>query len=487
MTSDTAPKTALAYLRVSDDRGREDTLQSPAIQRAAIDAWCAQRGIRVVGEYEDRNRSGGVLTRPGLIAARKLIPQSADGIVVARGNRASRMTIDGLNLIEELKAEGGFIAAADGSIDTSTPMMRMVTTMNFAQAQRELEDVREQAAAVHARAIFAKRRHMGPRPYGYTRDDDHRLAVDDAEAAIVVEVFKRRAAAEGWGQISTDLRARGIRDRYGHSLTAQRLGNIVRRRTYLGEAFHGAKRVVDAHPAIVDEALFAAANRAAPTVASPRKGVSPDVLVGLVRCAGCSYGMSSHRQRNGSLSRACRTTGAGGGKTASHDCDQPAKVSPRENAELVEVVWERATEMANAARARRADEHPDRDRGEAMIAEAKAGKDEIATVEMRRSLGERWAPMMDELDELEQRGLEIVHDAEQPAVTPAGELLLATERDGLDLDEAREALRAVVQAVFVRSGDAPLADRVDVVGNDAVLDVPRPGRRGVARRWVGLV
>ena len=63
---------------------------------------------------------------------------------------------------------------------------------------------------------------------------------------------------------------------------------IAARRTYLGEAFHGPRRVEDAHPAIVDAVLFAAANRTAPTAPSPRATAVPDPFAGLMRCAGCS-------------------------------------------------------------------------------------------------------------------------------------------------------------------------------------------------------
>lgn len=59
----------------------------------------------------------------------KLIPDVADGIVVARGDRASRKTLHGLGLIDMLAAQGGWIAAADGTIDTSTRAGRMATIL----------------------------------------------------------------------------------------------------------------------------------------------------------------------------------------------------------------------------------------------------------------------------------------------------------------------------------------------------------------------
>jgi hypothetical protein len=74
------------------------------------------------------------------------------------------------------EAAGDWIAAADGTIDTSTRTAKMATTMHFAMAENELERYRETSAVVHARAIVDKGRHMGQTPFGYRRDADKRLS-----------------------------------------------------------------------------------------------------------------------------------------------------------------------------------------------------------------------------------------------------------------------------------------------------------------------
>ena len=168
-------RTALAYIRVSvvGDRAKRGRFESPDLQRVAIDGWCQARGIEVVDEIRDLNRSGGHLTRPGLEQAMGLVPALADGIVVARGDRASRRALDGLGLLDQLEKAGGWIAAADGTIDTSTRTAKMATTMHFAMAENELERYRETSAVVHERAIVDKGRHMGGTPFGYRRDADN--------------------------------------------------------------------------------------------------------------------------------------------------------------------------------------------------------------------------------------------------------------------------------------------------------------------------
>ena len=226
------PRTALAYRRVSSDRERKATLQSPKTQRRKIEAWARAHDIDLVGEHEDRNRSGGTLTRDGLDAAlERLRRGEAEGLIVARANRASRRALDGLGLIDTLAADGLFIAAVDGTIDMTTPASRHAT-MNFAQAQREHEEDREQALMTHDRNVFDEKRHMGPTPFGYRRtpkvaedatdaekDAASRLVVHDEEAEVVREIFSRRAAGEGWTAIADVLRDRGVRDVHGRTLT----------------------------------------------------------------------------------------------------------------------------------------------------------------------------------------------------------------------------------------------------------------------------
>ena len=108
---------------------------------------------------------------------------------------------------------------------------------------------------------------------------------------------------------------------------------------------------------------------------------------------------------------------------------------------------------------------------------------------MREALGAaRWSKLVTEAGERAEKARLAVHAA-MPTAAPdaAEELLDRATFDRLPVEERRAVLRSLVQAVFARSGDGPLSGRVDVVGHDVVLDIPRTGRRGVARRWEGLV
>lgn len=480
--------TAIAYVRVSvvGNRAARGRLESPELQRASIDGWCAQRGISVVDEVQDLNRSGGTLTRPGLSAALQRIPGDADGIVVARSDRASRRTIDGLGLIDLLDKRGGWIAAADGTLDTTDRVARMATTMMLAVGQHELDRFKEQSAETHRRAILEKGRHMGPAPFGYVRDAEGRLAVDAEDAAIVRLVFERRADGAGWVAIARELEA--VRQASGRRLTPHLLRRLVRRRVYLGEASHGEHVKAGAHAAIVDEGSWAAANRVRPVVRSEpaaRRVHEDSLLRGLLRCAGCRYVLKRLPQLSGRPPRwACRTMISD--RAATHECSAPARLTQTQGIETEALVVAEFMALAQGVEAVSDTAAQEAEGAERRAQEAEALLDELSSLEVRRTLGaERWSTMTAaarESLEVAQRELGAVR-ARRRSVGTADRATLEEVWDEMVMAERQEALRSLVQAVMVRAGDAAVADRVRVLPVWVDVDLPRKGAEFTARPW----
>jgi DNA-binding response OmpR family regulator/DNA invertase Pin-like site-specific DNA recombinase len=475
---------AVAYLRVSEvgDRAARGRFESPELQRLAINQWCEQRGIRVVQEIRDLNSSGGTLTRPGLAEAMALIPDAADGIVVARGDRASRKTLHGLGLIDTLAAQGGWIAAADGTIDTTTRAGRMATTMHFAMGENELDRIRETSAVVHRRAILEKGRHMGPAPFGYGRGADGRLVVDDLEAGWVRYVFERRADGRGWVEISRELAAAGVKQRNGRALNPHMLRRMVERRVYLGEAAHGEHVRAGAHAPLVDEVLWQAANRAQPTVRSDVKQRDHDdsLLRGLLRCAGCRYVLKRLPHRTGPPRRRCRTVLAE--RAATHDCDAPATLTGREGVEVEAQVVEEFFALAAGVAVEPSTTTAKVADLERRVRDAEALLDELSTLAVREQLGaERWGRMVTEARDSHTAATEELARARAQARMLPGvdRVTLEAAWEGMTLPEKQEALRSIVQAVMVDSDGG-----IDVVAVWEPADLPRKGASGfVARPW----
>lgn len=169
--------------------------------------------------------------------------------------------------------------------------------------------------------------HWGAPPLGYERGrtTNNRgqaipgaLIVDEQWAHLVQAVFSRRAARESdgtWAKLAQYLTAKGApnhvaraqAEKEGRPVAGTRwyaagVKSIVANQAYLGEARSGSLVKPGAHPELVDERTWLAANRKGPTygtLADRKDG--PLLGSGLLRCGTCGGGLvrSSGRSRRG--------------------------------------------------------------------------------------------------------------------------------------------------------------------------------------------
>lgn len=169
--------------------------------------------------------------------------------------------------------------------------------------------------------------HISPNGFlGYDRDCDKRLVPNEA-APAVVEAFRRRGRGEGWNGIAdylSDAAPRGD----GREWNGQAVQRLCSKRVYRGEASRyvgqdvaGRCAIVnkDAHPALVTEAEWQAAQMN-PRLARAKDDKPLPLLSGLIRCAGCRFGMSLGRGPKGERMYRCRE------RHASGRCPSPASV-----------------------------------------------------------------------------------------------------------------------------------------------------------------
>jgi DNA invertase Pin-like site-specific DNA recombinase len=484
---------AIAYLRVSvvGDREKRGRFESPDLQRDAIARWCDQHGVTIVREIFDRNRSGGTMTRPGIQQALQAVQDGqAEGIVVARSDRASRRALDGLQTIEELERAGGWIAAADGTIDTTDRIRKMATTMTFAMAENELERFREQSAIIHRRAVVDHGRHMGPAPLGYTRaQDDNRLMPHPEHARWIEHIFRRRADGAGWTTIARELDAANVRfPSTDGRVNPTQLARIVKRRVYLGEARHGDWVHENAHPPLIDEPLWRAANRTRPAVAAApwigRKHPE-SIMRGLVRCSGCRYVMKRLPGLHGKPPRwVCRTIAADNGAT--HTCPAPAKLTGREAVQVEQHVIATFMTLAGAEEWNQAHATDD-DIHELQreAADAEALLDELSSLDIRRQLGAgRWSTMVTQAREAHENAMHCLAHAQLRIRPRQYTQTLPAVWELADTSERHELLCSVIQAVMIDAGTRSVAERTHVVPVWETVDLPRKGVRGfIAHPW----
>jgi DNA invertase Pin-like site-specific DNA recombinase len=303
------------YVRVSQVGKRKgERFISPAVQRELIESWAAMRGARVLEVFEELNESGGREDRPLLERALGRVESGiSQGIVVSKVDRFGRSLISGLAAIERVQVSGGIVVSVQDGLDTSTGPGRLVLRILLSLAEWESERIGAAWEQAHARAI-KRGVYGGPgAPLGYRRARSGRLRPDPMTAAMVAEVFRRRADGETGAALARWLEAQGARTLRGNvGWTSQTLARLLHNRVYLGEIRYGSHVNEHAHPALVDAATWEAAQHPRRAVVSRRRDQAQ--LAQLVRCAGCSLVMSPcwHPRREAWLAYICQRHSAAG-------------------------------------------------------------------------------------------------------------------------------------------------------------------------------
>ena len=133
-------KRAALYMRIST-KGHGQTTDTQAV---ALREYAERRGFQVIDEYRDEGISGAKDRRPQLDRmmqdARK---RRFDAVLVARFDRFARSTKHLVLALEEFSSLGVDFISLNESIDTSSPMGRMVFTVIAAVAELERSIIRE--------------------------------------------------------------------------------------------------------------------------------------------------------------------------------------------------------------------------------------------------------------------------------------------------------------------------------------------------------
>src|SRR5262249_24133414 len=200
-------KRAALYMRVST-KGHGQTTETQAV---ALRDYAANRGFQIIEEYRDEGISGSRDSRPALDRLMKdARARKFDVVIVARFDRFARSVSHLLRALEEFSHLSIDFVSLSESIDTSTPMGKMIFTVLGAVAELERNLIRER---VHMGISRARKQGKAlGRP---------RVEVDPRQVAGL------RARGFSWNQIADKLGiGRGTAERAFRTLSQKPLSTV---------------------------------------------------------------------------------------------------------------------------------------------------------------------------------------------------------------------------------------------------------------------
>lgn len=458
------------YVRVSQVAGRGgETFISPSVQREQIEGWAKLHGATLGEVFVELDESGARSDRPKLMEAlARAEAGETQGIVVAKLDRFGRSLIDGLAGIERLSEAGAIFVSVQDGLDLSTPTGKLVMRIMLSMAEWELDRIRENWSVARGRAIS---RGVFPTvaPFGYRRGKGGRLEPAEPAAAMVTQLFRRRAEGETLGSLLALLDASGLETGRGNTFVEGTLRNVLCNRVYLGEVRSGEHLNAAAHPPLTDSPTWHLAQKPLRLHTNRRTSL----LGSLLRCASCRRKMSveSGVFRHGTRGSVYRCNG----RTSAGPCPGPARANGEEIDALVEdlVLREVAEGRIDRSAARRI-----------RAAERKAEAAEAALDRYRDTSGALTVLTPENF----ARGLAL----RQTEVESAAVALAAARRaegstvphdpdiedrwPDMTVAECREVIEGQIDCIFIEAGRGPAIERALVCRRgQGPTDLPRRG------------
>lgn len=331
---------AVAYLRVST-AGQVEHGFSIGDQEHAIRAHCERAGYELIEVVVDGGESGRLADRPGLLKLYRLADERAFDVCVAlnlkRLGRENRLIQNALHALRSRRIGIEFVEHNSGD----TPADRLLLNVLGGVAEFEWEEFRRRSKSGKAEKARTGRVPTGPIAYGYRiirkweanlpewAGRDGEILVEEREAAVVRELFRRYAGGEPLRDLCRWLNDAGIRTRAGRLWLPSTLRAMLANETYVGRYYYGKEQTREldertkggrkkvesearprdewtliACPALIEAGTFAQAQErlAASRMAAGGRRNPDAALSGLAFCSVCTG-------RHGPLSCRARRTG----------------------------------------------------------------------------------------------------------------------------------------------------------------------------------
>lgn len=276
-------KKAAIYIRVSTDAQAEEGYSVEA-QKEQLTAYCVSKRIKHYELYIDGGWSGSNLARPEI---QRLIQDVKDNkishVIVFKLDRLSRSQKDTLYLIEDVfnPHDVSFVSLNE-SMDTSTPMGRLMIGILSAFAQLERENIRLRTRMGMKERVKAGYWMGGGKiPFGYDYDSEDGILVPNKDAEKVKQVYALYIAGKS-PQVIANLLGLKYEKLVTQILIRKCNYGVIE---YNGEIYQGK------HEPIISKETYDMAMKCMYERKAVRANSTEHLLTGLVYCGKCGAKM----------------------------------------------------------------------------------------------------------------------------------------------------------------------------------------------------
>ncbi len=160
-----------------------------------------------------------------------------DLILVKSVSRFARNTQEALDVVRKLKKIGVGVVFEKENLDTRTMQSEMMLTFYCAFSQSESESMSGNIKWGNAKAFAQGKVRVSPTMYGFTRDENGKIMVDEQQAQVVRMIYQDYLDGMSLGGIKKKLETLHIKTSFGHDTwNTAVINNLLSNEKYMGDA-----------------------------------------------------------------------------------------------------------------------------------------------------------------------------------------------------------------------------------------------------------
>ena len=284
-------KTAVIYARYSSDSQTEQSIEG---QIRVCKQYAERNGLLVVDSYIDRATTG---TNDNRAAFQQMLKDSKrrqwSVVIVYKLDRFARNKYESVVNRKKLTDNGVELVSAMENIP-DTPEGKLFLAVIEGFNEYFSEDLKQKVNRGLKESWLKGNATGGLPPYGYVIKDK-KYVIDETEAEVVREIFRKYAQGYRAVSIAEDLKARNVRRKCGKHITHKYVYVILHGRRYTGVVEHQGTEYSNIFPPIITKELWLQVNtineenKIAP---GRKKEIYDYILFGKLVCGNCKQRMS---------------------------------------------------------------------------------------------------------------------------------------------------------------------------------------------------